>query len=189
MLYPAELRARVWLGQGGGDLDVPVSSRKPEAPRAGGTVGVSAFFGIRTEVAVKRRSVLVAAAALAGLGAGPGGLARWRWRRRVVVVFAPPGDLRAAEQGKVLGRLAAGGDDRDLVMVRVEGEGVDPPVAPAADLRREFGVAAGSFTALLVGKDGGVKLRRAAVLGADLLTQTIDAMPMRRDEVHGGRGG
>lgn len=134
---------------------------------------------------MKRRSVLVlATAALAGLGAGGGALGRYRWRRRVVVVFAPPGDRRAEEQAEVLARLAAGGDARDLVLVRVEGERVDPPVAPAAELRREFAATVtDGFTALLVGKDGGVKLREDQVLGADLLTQTIDAMPMRRDEM------
>ena len=38
---------------------------------------------------------------------------------------------------------------------------------------------------LLIGKDGGVKLRSAHPIPPEALFQTVDAMPMRRSEVRG----
>jgi hypothetical protein len=132
---------------------------------------------------MQRRSVLAGMAGVATGGAGVDGLATYRWRKRVVVVFAAPGDARLGEQRQVLAGLRAAEDSLDLVLVAVEGGAVTPAVGRAADLRRRFGVRGEEFTALLIGKDGGVKLRERRVLGADLLARTIDAMPMRQAEM------
>ncbi len=40
-----------------------------------------------------------------------------------------------------------------------------------------------SFLMLLVGKDGGIKLRSDSVIPVDTLRRTIDAMPMRQREM------
>jgi hypothetical protein len=47
----------------------------------------------------------------------------------------------------------------------------------------------GTFTVHLVGKDGGVKLRREGPLALDELFAVIDAMPMRREERRQRSGG
>lgn len=132
---------------------------------------------------MRRRSVLAGVAGVAVAAAGPQGLASYRGRRRVVLVFASPSDPRLAEQRRALARLGAGGDERDVALVVVAGARVTPPVGRAVDLRRRFDAADTAFVALLIGKDGGVKLRRTGVLDAGLLVKTIDAMPMRRAEV------
>ena len=43
--------------------------------------------------------------------------------------------------------------------------------------------AAAAFTFILVGKDGGEKLRSDTVVSAEQLFSIIDAMPMRKDEM------
>jgi hypothetical protein len=58
--------------------------------------------------------------------------------------------------------------------------------AEMADVRRRFGVAAGSFRVVLLGKDGGVKLRSSEPLAVDRLDSLIDGMPMRRLEMQRG---
>ena len=51
---------------------------------------------------------------------------------------------------------------------------------PHSGLRRRYNRQ--GFTAILVGKDGGEKLRRRGVLDVNTLSHTIDAMPMRQHE-------
>jgi hypothetical protein len=62
---------------------------------------------------------------------------------------------------------------------------LDPPsggdagaAARTRTLRRQLGVPDTGFAVVLVGKDGGVKLRRRTLLSADVVLGTIDAMPM-----------
>jgi hypothetical protein len=133
---------------------------------------------------MRRRDVLAVIAALGAGAASPGGLQAFVWRKRVVLVFGPHvDDPRVQRQRRALHALTRRNDDRDLQLVTVLGEAVAPPVASADALRREFKVEPGVFTALLLGKDGGVKLRSRDAISADRLVSTIDAMPMRRDEM------
>ena len=48
---------------------------------------------------------------------------------------------------------------------------------------KRFGPGTEPFLAVLVGKDGGAKLRAAKPITARELMTTIDAMPMRQDEM------
>ena len=105
-------------------------------------------------------------------------LARFRWRSRVLVALAPARDDPALlAQRRLFAALGGEGRERDLVLV----EATDDTPEGAA-LRRRFGAGA-NFVAILVGKDGGEKLRAGAPLGRDALVPAIDAMPMRRQEM------
>ena len=53
----------------------------------------------------------------------------------------------------------------------------------ADKLRRNFSVAPGQLTVILVGKDGGVKLRRNEQVNLNEIFLLIDGMPMRREEM------
>jgi len=53
----------------------------------------------------------------------------------------------------------------------------------AAAVRERFRVERADFTVILVGKDGGEKLRDSKPLPFARLQATIDAMPMRRQEM------
>jgi hypothetical protein len=120
-------------------------------------------------------SILLAVA----LAASPT-LAQMRWERRVLIVAAPSQqDPALAEQRRILGSWTAKGEARDLTIVEVVGDRVRGAGDTAPSLRRKFHLPTG-FTAILIGKDGGEKLRSAKPFPTALLEQTIDAMPMRR---------
>jgi hypothetical protein len=57
----------------------------------------------------------------------------------------------------------------------------------AEKTRLRFGVRSGHFQALLIGKDGTVKLRSAEPLPAKDIFGLIDSMPMRRQEMDSKR--
>lgn len=87
------------------------------------------------------------------------------WRHRVLVIDMPsPQDAAYQQQSAWLEAATAGLQERDLVIV----------TQPAA-----------AFRIRLVGKDGGVKLDRAAPAEVPMLFSLIDAMPMRRAEMAG----
>ena len=66
--------------------------------------------------------------------------------------------------------------ERDLVVLEALG-------AEGASLRRRFALPADAFRAVLVGKDGEAKIVAAEPIPIRILFETIDAMPMRRDEM------
>ena len=57
----------------------------------------------------------------------------------------------------------------------------------AEGLRRRFDVAPGSFAVILIGKDGGVKLRKTEPVKRQELYGLIDQMPMRIREARAAR--
>lgn len=124
----------------------------------------------------------------------PSPLAVERGNTRPVVLVAPdPGDPAAIALGQALANPAtrAAFADRRVVVFTVlaghgerEGKAIDP--AATAALLAALGLRAnGPATTLLVGKDGGVKLRRSQFSAAEIIG-AIDRMPMRRREVGGG---
>lgn len=108
--------------------------------------------------------------------AAPDPLARYRWNARVLVAVAPDAaDPALVRQRRLFAAMGQGARERDLVLVEAAG-----PSGEA--LRQALGCEPGVFTAVLIGKDGGAKLRSPDPLGADRLFPVIDAMPMRQDE-------
>lgn len=117
-----------------------------------------------------------------------------RGRGRPLIVFATDErNPRAARQIAAAKREAAGFADREITLVVVYGVGnsfADERPLSERDcdaLRDRFARnlrgAKGGFTALLVGKDGGVKRTAHDPIACDELFAQIDAMPMRRREV------
>ena len=106
-------------------------------------------------------------------------LARERWTSRVLVISAPePGDPRVTAQRAALETARAGMTERDLVIREAFGD-----TSEARRLRAVLGLPADGFRVVLVGKDGEAKRTATAPIPADALFETIDAMPMRRDEM------
>ncbi len=129
--------------------------------------------------------ICTAAAAGGWGGAATDPLAEYRWQARPVLVFAPAGDGRMAEQ---IERFAADGSatrDRDIVLVEIAGGSARAEGRPqdASALRRRFDVADAEFAVILVGKDGTEKKRVAEVTDPRVFFAAIDGMPMRRDEM------
>lgn len=128
--------------------------------------------------------------AMAGADAADA-MSAYRWSKRPLIVFAAQADDPAlVEQRRIAETSRSGFAERDMVVIYVVGDKVraDPGPGPgigAAALRRQFDVPGSTFKAVLVGKDGGEKLSSGQPLSAATLFGTIDAMPMRRDEVRG----
>lgn len=120
-------------------------------------------------------------------GANP--LVAERWKTRPIVVVVPHADhplLRRVEAtlAETAGREAF--RDREMVLYTVvAGKGMrnGRPLAAArtAALLRAIDVEAGGApTFVLVGKDGGVKMREGADVRLPSVFEEIDRMPMRR---------
>ena len=130
-------------------------------------------------------ATLVAAVVSTAAAAAP----EYRWSFRPLFVFAgDAADPSLVEQKRILSQARSGLMERDVVVVwaigdRVSAELGPPPREPAVALRRRFGAEGQGFRVVLVGKDGDVKRTSSAPLSAIGLFGTIDAMPMRKQEL------
>ena len=132
--------------------------------------------------------------ALAGHAlAAAGYLARFEWSHRPLLVFAPHRSDPRVEV--LLHRLAmreCALRDRDMVVglivqegdSQLDGSRLSPATARA--IRQRFAIPEGGFTVVLVGKDGGEKLRDEEMPDLDEIFGLIDGMPMRREEMLAG---
>lgn len=118
---------------------------------------------------------------LAATLAAPTTLADMRWHKRVLLVAAPSAnDPGVIGQRRALAGWDKGARERDLAIVTVVGDRVTGATDGAAALRARHRLPRDRFVAILIGKDGGEKMRADTPIPADTLAETIDAMPMRR---------
>ncbi|NBB90320.1 MAG: DUF4174 domain-containing protein [Spirochaetes bacterium] len=129
---------------------------------------------------------------------------RFRWNNRPLVVFAPSVENDDyVEQLRRLEDAARELADRDMVVIhalddtgpssavggRIELFDTSSPrretlsAGAVASLRDTYGVGEQEYAVLLIGKDGGVKLRSAEPVSTAALFSLIDSMPMRRREM------
>ncbi len=122
-------------------------------------------------------------------------LSDYLWQSRPLLVFAPTdNDPRLVETMRRIEASRCDFADRDMVLGRIiadgastlDGQGVD--TSQAQRLRSEFGVGAGSFSVVLIGKDGGEKLRVNDVPELSAIYAVIDGMPMRGSEMSADPG-
>lgn len=114
---------------------------------------------------------------------------RYIWKSRPLIIFTPgPGNPLLSAQREILDQRGDAFRDRDMILVAVVGDTVTINGRAARglradDLRARYQVDSKTQRALLVGKDGGVKLSSDTAFPADKLFATIDAMPMRQHEM------
>ena len=109
-------------------------------------------------------------------------LEAYRWTHRPVVVFADsPADPRFQEQIDELLKDVPALMTRDVIVF------VDTEPDRQSALRTKLRPR--GFMLVLIGKDGGVKLRKPLPWSVRELSRTIDKMPMRLREVEERRGG
>jgi hypothetical protein len=151
---------------------------------------------MRTRRAFVRIFVASMAASLAGplpsahaqFGTDP--LAEDRRDKRLFILFSPSeADARLTAATGALASRRCSLADRDIVVAIVPGDGTGrvgerPLTRSESDaLRARHGVGADAFAFVLVGKDGGEKLRTSGVPPLDEVFARIDGMPMRRAEI------
>lgn len=98
------------------------------------------------------------------------------WVARPVVVFADtPADPRFVEQMTLLAARADDLAERDVVVI------VDTDPDARSELRQTLRPR--GFMMVIVGKDGGVKLRKPSPWSVREITRQIDKMPLRQEEI------
>ncbi len=114
-----------------------------------------------------------------------------RLQTRPIMIYAEsPGHPDALEQLAILGSDLGALAEREVIIVQVYGSGVSryrgQPMAPSSAKSWHDRYRAGRwpFEVVLVGKDGGVKLRRPRVVEMEELLEVIEALPVRREEVY-----
>ena len=131
---------------------------------------------------------------LAGKGcsadAEPMDLSRFQWINRLLLIFAPSDEslpLISMQRSLTDNRLQV--EDRDLVVFKIleAGESTmdSKPInlQTVQRLQEKFTITRGRFTVILIGKDGGIKLKRSEQTSLKDIFVLIDAMPMRQEEM------
>ena len=120
-------------------------------------------------------------------------LSACQWQHRIVLIFAPSERSldyqRQMQQWDMLeDSIVEDIQERDLKLVEilgttglVDGQRISP--VSAERLRQQFGVVAEDFTVILIGKDGTEKQRSQTPVDPIMIFRTIDAMPMRQQEM------
>ena len=117
-------------------------------------------------------------------------LGNYLWKKRPLLLFAP--SPNSPMYRSVSDSLSAHLDqiqERHIViievfengLVRIDGKS-DSRRTPES-FRQQFSAKKGELTAILVGKDGGRKLRQSGSLDLGKIFSLIDTMPMRQQEM------
>lgn len=112
------------------------------------------------------------------------------WKQRVLIVTASsPSNIGYKRQNQLLERGKKGMKERDLVIYRLYSDHwVGPQKNPlshkeAASIYSTYNIGETTFSVVLIGKDGGVKMRSEDIVSTRELFQLIDSMPMRMQEM------
>ena len=113
-----------------------------------------------------------------------------QWQHRVLVVFAPSQQsLVYRQQQQAWQSHTDAMQERDLKLVEVLAAGASRAdgqlmsAISADQLRNQFGIAPEAFALILIGKDGTEKQRFYRPVDPREVFSTIDAMPMRQQEM------
>ena len=133
--------------------------------------------------------LVTSAAALGPAAAMAAELSDYRWERRPLLIFAPAeSDPRLVETMRRIEASRCDFVDRDMVLGRIVTDGTSTleghliGTNQAQRLISKFGISTDSFSVVLIGKDGGEKLRVADVPDLQAIYAVVDGMPMRARE-------
>jgi hypothetical protein len=106
-------------------------------------------------------------------------LSPFKWKKRLLLISAASlDDSLLDRQRRWIQESVEGFRERDMALIELFGAGSPSRSA----LRSKLGLKKGVFTVLLVGKDGGEKLRRQEAVPMAEVFALIDSMPMRKRE-------
>lgn len=107
-----------------------------------------------------------------------------RWQRRLLLIGAPTASQAEFKRQKdLLADAKEGLAARDFQVVEVLYDQLSP--ADRQCWTQQLGQPLAGFRAVLIGKDGGVKRTETQPLAPASLFDTVDKMPMRRQEMRG----
>jgi hypothetical protein len=117
-------------------------------------------------------------------------LTQFQWKNRLLFLFAEDANDPFFKnlQNQIMAQKAEV-DDRDLIIFElpVQGParmGTTPLDQKEADsIRTHFAIPSNTFSLILVGKDGGIKLKREERVDLSDVFGLIDSMPMRQREM------
>ena len=134
--------------------------------------------------------ILAAGAALVPATAAGAELGDYLWQRRPLLLFAPTqSDPRLVETVRRIEASRCDFTDRDMVLGLIVTQGsstLDGQVLDTSQVRQllsTFRIDVNTFSAVLIGKDGGEKLRVNDVPDLAAIYAVIDGMPMRGSEM------
>jgi len=117
-------------------------------------------------------------------------LDQYKWKNRLLFIFAPDhNDPLLASLRKELSEQESEVADRDLIVFQILESDSSTMNAEPVDsqttswLREHFSIPQKTFALILVGKDGGIKMKRHDRVELADIFALIDAMPMRRQEM------
>ncbi len=117
-------------------------------------------------------------------------LDQYQWKNRLLLLFAPSEKSRElSAQLKQLQQEAAKVQDRDLKVFSFVEKGTSHAgqlpvtVGSAQTIRKRYNVEGNETLLLLIGKDGGLKMKDKMPVATSKVYQLIDSMPMRRREM------
>ena len=123
-------------------------------------------------------------------------LSDYLWQARPLLVFAPTdSDPRLAETMRRIEASSCDFADRDMVLGRIVTAGTSTlggdvvGTGQAQRLLSRFGIGENGFAVVLIGKDGGEKLRVNDIPDLQTIYAVIDGMPMRGREMSADPGG
>ncbi|MEO0570458.1 MAG: DUF4174 domain-containing protein [Bacteroidota bacterium] len=108
---------------------------------------------------------------------GQSNLDKYLWKNRVVVIFKTVhNDLKVKEQLEAFKEFPREIEDRQIIILA-------PKKVEKSKFLERFGLDNDYSGLILLGKDGGIKLKETLITKPQLLFDLIDAMPMRRAEM------
>lgn len=115
---------------------------------------------------------------------------RFLWKKRLLLILSP--ERADPLFNSLVNEISSRRDeveDRDLVIFEILDSGASKmnssELEPqkAASFRKRFKIPENTFAVILLGKDGGIKLKRNDHVQLDEIFRLIDSMPMRQEEM------
>ncbi|MEO0554000.1 MAG: DUF4174 domain-containing protein [Bacteroidota bacterium] len=119
-------------------------------------------------------------------------LQSYKWKNRILIVYAKNKNLLSKQLTVFVGEKTEF-KERDLVIFKLNKyNGINPSGQKLTDkdyqwLVRRYFSTSDKFGIVLIGKDGGVKLKSKEQIGNKRLFDLIDSMPMRMQEMKEGQ--
>jgi len=122
---------------------------------------------------------------------GQQSLDQFRWKNRIILIHDGGNDSLAERQIKALSQKMEGVKERDLLIFVLHAKGDSiTEIGKSQDLGLSYSqiveerqIPRDSFSFLLIGKDGGTKIKESKEVEVQKVFDTIDAMPVRQAEM------